>query len=106
MSSLKDEVSDLRAESLSLTSRTAALEKKPEAEAFDPSEIQEALEQLSRDIDRLDGRVRRAATTQDVIDMGEALSADQEADFDHFDECIDDLLTISNGASPPDGLVC
>jgi hypothetical protein len=106
LSNLETELSDVRAESSSLKSRTVALEERPEAEAFDPAEIKQTLGGLTKRLDRMDTRVSRAVTTSELIEMAEAIGADQEADFEHFEECVDDLITISNGASPPDGLVC
>jgi hypothetical protein len=106
LSNLEDELSDLRAESSLLKSRTIALEEKPEAEAFDPAERKLSLDQLTQKVNRPSRRSIGAVTRDDLVEMAEAIESDRLADYDRFDLCIDDLLAVLNGDKPSGGLVC
>lgn len=59
-----------------LNSRTISLEDEPEAEGFDPAELQRQLESLSDKVSRIDIRTTGTVKHGDLADLAEAISSD------------------------------
>ena len=87
-----------------LSSDVASLSDAPEATDYadDIATLQDSFDKLTDKVDRIDMRTIGLPGWDDLTDLAKAV----DDNYAHFDECVTDLLDLSNGYQPSDGLVC